>query len=269
VLDFSAVAAVDYTGACALLSACDDILTGLAARLSGGGADVTRSACTVFFAGVAESDAAGGVGPLLRRCAVSLGRQVTPPAPDQLLLMRGAQWSIGSIQAHRDVDAALRAAADTLTARSLKSPPATQLVQGGRRLSHPSVSPADAVLELPLLSDAEKSVNSVNAPHEPKAEDAVEGLPLSVLTKEWTRQRREQEGSDASIPVNVSAAAFVQAAPAAPQKTSISAVLERTASRSMLLWWLLLPVRVLWGTFVLLSEMIGSSDPAAPMLRVL
>lgn len=235
VIDCSGLRAADYSGARALLAACEDVAEGVAARLAGDSPPVDSPPvdCSVFLAGLAEAEDAGGVGPLLRRCATALGMKVAP-------LAAPAAWTIGPITCCADVPAALEAAAAALsTPRAPKAPAPPALHDEGV---------PEAVLDLPLLAPP-------LSPEDPRAASAAQGLPTSELTREWTRQRRALQEA-------VGGSSDGEGAP------GVTRTLQRLAERGPVAWWLVAPLRLLWAACVLASEMLGSSDPGAPLLRV-
>lgn len=261
VLDCAALAAVDYTGAVALLSACKDAEAGVAARIAGGGEggdDVAT--CIVFLAGVAEAAGAGGVGPLLRRCGASLGLAVEQPPPEQLGVWSGAEWAVGSVRAYRDVDAALRAAAVSLARADSTASAAVDIAKSAGGYS-------DAVLELPLLKDDPPHVAGGGKPKERPREDAVEGFPPSSLARGWTRQRRGQEQLRQQGPTQ-DHTRQADGSGANAYAWSLTGTLDSLSRRGPAAWWLIAPVRLVWATLVLLSELIGSGEPGAPVLQV-
>ena len=260
VLDCASLAAVDYTGAVALLSACKDAEAGIAARIAGGGeggGDV--AGCTVFLAGVAEAAGAGGVGPLLRRCGTSLGLAVEQPPPEQLGVWSGAEWAVGSVRAYRDVDAALRASAASLARADSTASAAFHTANSAGGYS-------DAVLELPLLKDGPHTAGGGKT-QEPPREDAVKGFPPSSLALGWTRQRRGQEQLRQQEP-SQDLTTQTGGSETNAYAWSLTGTLDSISRRGPAARWLVAPVRLVWATLVLLSELIGSGEPGAPVLQV-
>lgn len=259
IVDCGALTAADYSGARALLSACDDVAAGIAAELIGdeaAGPSGFRK-CLTYLANVSE-DGPAALGPLLRRCGKATGAAVKEWSLATAVVMVDArvafadgitpqpQWAVGSLVCFSDVPAALAAASASLyKIRSEAAPP-------------PKMQPEldGTTVAAPLAVDDSEAVSPLNRSpsHEfvAASADAVEGIPLSPLLALRLRARRAAE-ADTLKPTPV----VYAVEPDALKPWQRKAITVGQLALALVL--------ELAGFF---RELIGDTDQTAPVLAV-
>lgn len=272
IVDCRALAAVDYSGACALLAAAEDVASGVAAELVGDSGGDPKPRCLVFFADVSE-DGDGALGPFIRRCGAAIGARVHAPGTTAT----GALWSVGAVEACVDVPAALSEAAARYRAlQSVAVNAGPTIIDNSGEIGATAVAPPPAAeksttaeaavaagvgassapdilsLAVPLATSIRASASSeevlvvASPPVRAVPADAVEGIPTSPLLSLWLHQRRAKESG----------------APFPPSAAGEATASGSARSLARLVWTAAASVRDFY------RAVVGDVDPAEPLLRM-